>query len=235
MKLDDKIIDKRVKKLKIKRLNTSNGNKIPIEWSCLTCGHIWKATPKAIFSGKSCPQCFKQKHNKHFEKKIDYFLKDKNINRISNFSGARKQMLFECSSCNHVWSTKPNNVIRNCFCPGCSQNRSYSKTAITWLETIMKGEKINIRHAENGGEFIIPNTRYKADGFCKETNTIYEFYGDAFHGNLNIYNENDLCHPFIKNLTAKDLFEKTKEREQIIKAKGYKLITIWENDFLKSI
>ena len=32
-----------------------------------------------------------------------------------------------------------------------------------------------IQHALNGGEYKIHNSMYKADGYCKETNTIYEF------------------------------------------------------------
>ena len=35
----------------------------------------------------------------------------------------------------------------------------------------------------NIGEYYIPNSKYKADGYCKENNTIYEFLGDFWHGN----------------------------------------------------
>ena len=38
-----------------------------------------------------------------------------------------------------------------------------------------------IRHAVNGGEKEIVDSElgkvYHVDGFCKETNTVYEFYG----------------------------------------------------------
>lgn len=37
----------------------------------------------------------------------------------------------------------------------------------------MKKENIFIQHATNGGEFYIPNTG-KVDGYCKETNMVYE-------------------------------------------------------------
>ena len=38
---------------------------------------------------------------------------------------------------------------------------------------------------------MIPMSNYKADGYCKETNTVYEFNGDYFHGNPTIYDQTD--------------------------------------------
>ena len=38
----------------------------------------------------------------------------------------------------------------------------------------MKNENIYIQHALNTGEFKIISTKWKADGYCKETNTIYQ-------------------------------------------------------------
>ena len=69
-------------------------------------------------------------------------------------------------------------------------NNQYSKMSINWLNFISKKDNITIQHALNYGEYKIPNTRLKADGYCKETNTIYEFHGDYWHGNplINISN-----------------------------------------------
>ena len=59
---------------------------------------------------------------------------------------------------------------------------NYSHKSIQWLEWVMEqsrrdGQPIHIQHALNGGEVKIPGTKYKADGFCRETNTVYEFHG----------------------------------------------------------
>jgi len=61
---------------------------------------------------------------------------------------------------------------------GCSKccNIIYSKMQILLLNFLSKFH--NIQHALNDGEFLIPNTKYKSDVYCKETNTIYEFHGD---------------------------------------------------------
>ena len=62
------------------------------------------------------------------------------------------------------------------------KSTKYSAQSIEWLEYIMREKKIFIRHAENHvhGEKRIEN--YSVDGYCKETNTVYEFQGCRFHG-----------------------------------------------------
>lgn len=109
-------------------------------------------------------------------------------------------------------------------------NYGFSMKAIRWLEQISNEQNIYIQHALNKGEYSIPNTKYRADGYCEETNTIYEFHGDIFHGNLNIFDNDDICNPW-SDLTAKQLFDKTKERELLITKLGYNVTTMWEQDF----
>lgn len=108
----------------------------------------------------------------------------------------------------------------------------YSYKCINWLESIMYQDGSFIQHALNEGEYSIPGTRYKADGYCQETNTIYEFHGDVFHGNPLLFNDTDKCHPFDKQITAGELYNKTLLKEQQIKELGYNLIVMWENDYV---
>ena len=108
-------------------------------------------------------------------------------------------------------------------------NPSYSYKCIQWLESIMESEGIHIQHALNGGEYKIPGTRYKADGYCEETNTVYEFYGDYWHGNPDVYesaviNESTQC-------TMEELYQKMLLKEENIKELGYNLVVLWENEF----
>ncbi|MGZ8924656.1 MAG: DUF7487 domain-containing protein [Nitrososphaeraceae archaeon] len=105
----------------------------------------------------------------------------------------------------------------------------YSYKCIQWLEQIIKEERIYIQHAGNEGEFKIPGTRYKADGYCSETNTIYEFHGDYWHGNPNVYSSDELNSTTGK--TMGELYQKTLEKEETIKTLGYNLIVIWEQQF----
>ena len=104
----------------------------------------------------------------------------------------------------------------------------YSYKCIQWLESVMQSDNIHIQHALNGGEYQIPGTRYKADGYCKETNTIYEFHGDYWHGNPEIY-ESDIINESTQ-CTMGGLYQKTMEKEEKIKELGYNLVVMWENN-----
>ena len=109
------------------------------------------------------------------------------------------------------------------MCPTCSQN-GYSQAQISWLNYIQSEEKIHIRHAENGGEFKIG--KYKLDGYCKETNTVYEFHGDFWHGNPKFYEHTDI-NPVNKKSFGQ-LLKATLHREMKIRRSGYNYKCIWE-------
>jgi len=109
------------------------------------------------------------------------------------------------------------------------RNYAHSIVSIRWLTGIAEKENIHIRHAQNGGEYQIPSTKFKVDGFCEENNTVYEFYGDYFHGNPLAYEStyfNSVCRK-----SMGELYAKTIKRENKIKELGYELVTIWERDF----
>jgi hypothetical protein len=123
---------------------------------------------------------------------------------------------------------QPNNHLSGQNCPNC-RIPNHSKMQIDWLKFISILHKISIQYAVNGIEFTIPSTKYKADGYCKENNTIYEFHGDFWHGNPKIYNNQ--CINKVKNMSFGEIYQKTLEREQLIRDLGYNLVVMWENDW----
>ena len=75
---------------------------------------------------------------------------------------------------------------------------------------------------------------YFLDYFIPELNICIEFNGDSWHGNPNIYSENDKCHPIDKTITAKELQDKDKRRYDFLQNKyGIKTYIIWENESKK--
>jgi hypothetical protein len=52
----------------------------------------------------------------------------------------------------------------------------FSKVSIQWLGYIQESQQIKIKHALNGGEklIILEGKKFKVDGYCEETNTLYE-------------------------------------------------------------
>ena len=116
-------------------------------------------------------------------------------------------------------------------CQKCSNQ--HSGISMEWLLFMEKRYLTEIQHARNLGEYVIPATRFKADGYIKSSNTIFEFHGDFWHGNPELYDENEM-NPRV-GITYGELYEQTLSKSKIILAKGYTLIEIWENDWKKFI
>ena len=113
---------------------------------------------------------------------------------------------------------------------GCSKcSAQYSKVSIKWLKYLADEYGYDIQHAENGGEFTIPGTRHKVDGYCDKTNTIFEFLGDFWHGNPSLYNKDDINRR--NGVSFGKLYEKTVNKKLAIISLGYKYIEIWEHDW----
>jgi hypothetical protein len=107
-----------------------------------------------------------------------------------------------------------------------------SHSSLVWLESIMKAEAIHIQHAQNSGEYYIRGLgTCRADGYCKETNTIYEFHGDYWHGNPELF-ESSVYNKSTHD-TMGELYQATIERENKIKSLGYNLVVMWENEWNK--
>jgi hypothetical protein len=54
---------------------------------------------------------------------------------------------------------------------GYSYDDQYSYKSILWLELYSYRKKVRVQHALNGGEFRVPDTGYRLDGYISETNT----------------------------------------------------------------
>ncbi len=95
-----------------------------------------------------------------------------------------------------------------------------------WLDNIRLEQNIVIIPEYR---FNLSNKKHKADGYCVDTNTIYEFYGDYWHGNPNVYDGGALnC---VIGKTMGELFDATIKREHMIKSLGYVVVTMWEQDW----
>ena len=225
---------RKAKKLHYNKYNYNNVEYIDthtdISITCKKHGDFIQ-TPMSHLRGAGCPKCLgRNKTTNEFIKELRAIHNNEYIYNKINYIDSSTKVTLICNKHGEFEQT-PNSLLnKKTKCPQCAKN-NYSKKAIMWLTEIAEKENIVIQHAENNGEYNIPGTNYKADGYCKETNTIYEFYGDAFHGNLTKFNKNDLCHPYDKNITAQQLYEYTLQREQVIKQLGYNLISIWESEY----
>lgn len=116
---------------------------------------------------------------------------------------------------------KPREHINGHGCPLCAST-TISAVSQKWLLTLgvnlIKEHKI----AHNTGYYVV-------DGYDPKTNTVYEFYGDYWHGNPACFDP-EMVNPSVDK-KFKELYNNTMLREQALKFLGYNLITIWESEF----
>jgi hypothetical protein len=116
--------------------------------------------------------------------------------------------------------------LKGSGCPLCNPPFYHqSKIANRWLDSI--GLPNDNRHREVKG--LIPGKKITVDGFDPDTNTIYEFYGDAYHGNPALYPSEVVSH--LTHTTYGYLNQQRLDRELVLKEAGFNLVTIWESDF----
>jgi hypothetical protein len=147
---------------------------------------------------------------------------------FSNNCGSNFLKRFKCSYVNAIIELYPEyNWNKKLF-----KFSNYSQMCIDWLKYIENKNNIYIQHSEKEGEFRISKTKYKVDGYCKDTNTVYEFNGCFFHGCIKCYKNQDEINPKLKK-TYKQLYDFTQKRKQEIINLGYNFEEIWECEYLE--
>ena len=176
-----------------------------------------------------CPKCGKNFMNtEYFIEKANKIHNNKYDYSKVNYVNTSTKIIIKCNKHNEFEQT-PNAHLSGKGCSKCCLNL-YSNMAINYLNFMSKYYNIKIQHALNGGEFLIPETKYKADGYCKKSNTVYEFHGSKFHGAPSIYDPNEMT---FLGKTHKELYKKTIKKENKIKDLGYNLVVMWEHDWKK--
>jgi hypothetical protein len=185
---------------------------------CIDCGIIKSADSKR-HNTETFIESAKEKHGDLY----DY----SKVNYVSSVS----KIIIICKK-HREFIISPHKHLQGSGCQLCAMKRiKHSKCQIKWLDFISSYNRIQIQHAENEGEYIIPTTKYSADGYCQETNTIYEFHGDFWHGNPKRFHSTDI-NP-ISHKTFGELYQKTMEREQEIRDMGFNLVIMWESNWNK--
>lgn len=185
--------------------------------------HYFKASFQKIIQNKWCPYCVgKYKTIEDVKKIIEleegYFL----ISKI--YKNAVTKLEFLCKK-NHYFKSSFNNFQQGKRCPECSNFISKSETA--WLNYL------HVSKEYRQSIIYVNSKKFKSDAYNPITNTIYEFYGDYWHGNPNnMKYSSEKIHPLSKK-TYSELYQKTLEKERILKEAGYNIISIWESDWNK--
>ena len=210
-----------------------NGAHTKVSILCPKHGTFLQSPSKHVNNGHGCPKCggttkltkeefiqkARQKHGS-FVDRFDY--------SAVNFVNMATKVTIVCKIHGPFCMT-PNKHLGGQSCQKCKS--VFSLQAIAWLEYIADIEKVSIKHALKGGEerIVIDGKGYLVDGFCVENHTIYQFHGDFYHGNPNVYKPEKVNTKL--NVTFTELFQKTMQLQDLMKSAGYRVVSIWEADW----
>jgi len=173
---------------------------------CLDCG-LLKISNSLLSSTKDFIIKAKEVHgNKYNYANVDYISCKDDIDIICHKHGIFKQ--------------SPNKHLQGHGCTKCTSG--ISNKEIKWVELF---NNVNIKHCT----LTSSNKYYFVDGYDETTNTVYEFYGNFWHGNPRTHNQEEMNTASKK--TFGELYQATIQRENELKALGYNLVTIWEDEF----
>ncbi len=198
-------------------------NRTKIKIICKTHGEFLKRADNHL-SGQGCPKCKNKKLDTiMFVERSIKIHNDKYDYSLVEYSHSHKKINIICKD-HGIFSHTANSHLKGHGCPMCGFN-GYSKMALEWLSSL---NIPNLRTALSPeGEFTIPGSMYKADGYCEETNTIYEFHGDYWHGNPKKYDPNEINKSVGK--TFGELYENTLRKKEYILSLGFNYIEKWES------
>ena len=188
-------------------------------------------TPNHHIHGKNgCPQCSRLKQGPVVKSNTQFLEECRDVHGDKyeypeEYKGCSIKISIKCPEHGLFKKTPPSHIYHKNGCPKCSMNGT-SKSAKTWLDSLAIPHLQTFESPE--GEFKIPGTRWKVDGYDRETNTVYEYHGTYWHGHPSHpeYVENEK-HPRVK-MTWKELYDKTIERDAAIIDLGYNLVVHWQ-------
>ena len=171
-------------------------------------------------SGNGCPYCAGViRSTENFIKKAIEVHGSRYTYEKSEYKNSKNKITITCPDHGDFKCTS-SDFLRGSGCRGCMS----SHTETMWLNLL----NVPVRQHKivTGDKYII------VDGYCPETNTVYEFHGDFWHGNPDLYAARKINKK--NGLTFGELYQKTLLREEQIKELGYNLISVWENDWNKT-
>jgi hypothetical protein len=201
-----------------------------IEIYCNTHKKYFWQTIYDHLNGSKCPECAiilnAQKRSltlTEFTDKAKLKHGDKYNYDKSIYVNTTTKIEIYCKTHKKYFWQSPNSHLQGSGCPTCSHVHSILENE--WLDYL------GIPYEYRNQSIKINNKYYKPDAIDVDNKIIWEFYGDLWHGNPSIYNLNETNSA--TNTTFGYLYNKTMNKEIILKEAGYNLITIWEKDWLE--
>jgi hypothetical protein len=188
----------------------------------------FKITSSEHLQGSGCKKCMISKFTKKTE---DFISQSKSIfgqlytYDKTKYIGCFDKLILTCYKHGDFLVSPDAHLSKKQGCQKCSNN--VSKMELKWIKSF------NNSDIEQQYNITIDNKKYKFDGYDLKENTIYEFYGDYWHGNPKVYKSDEINKKC--NISFGDLYKKTIEKENKLKSLGYNFISIWESDYKNNL
>ncbi len=212
---------------------------------CIICpihGEFTQTASKHLSGG--CRKCADDLHASKLRKTSEEFIEqsiaiwgDIYDYSLINYTSSHTKITIICKIHGEFEKT-PGDHISISNPQGCQKckPKKHSKMAIDWLNYMKVCYNADIQHNENpinNGEHRIKNSLYHSDGYCKETNTIYEFYGSYWHGDPKKYLPEQIN--ATNNKSFGELYQNTLKKIEHCKNEGYNVVECWESDWRRGI
>lgn len=202
------------------------GALLPITVTCKIHGDFTTQPARHVLRKDGCPKCSPVAHltqddflvraQKRFGDRYDYSLVE--------FVNVATPVKIVCKT-HGLFEQPPVYHLSNAIgCGQCSYNVSTKETK--WLDGFTMSAK-----AKRNTTVKLKGRRRNVDAFDPESKTVYEFWGDWWHGHPDFFDPEDI-HPKT-GTTFGELYQKTLEKRSDILEAGYTLVEIWEHEFDK--
>lgn len=190
----------------------------------------WSQMAQTVFYGKGCPSCnFRKsvmtrtynqlKTTEKFIEEARQIHGDKFDYSLVIYKNTDTKIKIICP-CHGEFLQLPWGHLKY----GCKQcNIHTSKAEEEWIKSLNNSNILR--------QYKIPDHPYIVDGFDPCTKTIYEFYGDYWHGNPLKFDANKINYQTKNKLTFGELYHLTMMRENILRQSGYTIVSIWESEW----
>ena len=187
-----------------------------------------------LVRGAGCRECRREKIHRAADKKRlsmgDFLIRaESEHNKRYDYSLVEYKSLTDSVTiiCHDhgTFNQKPREHFRGHGCQQCAST-TISDIGLNWLRSLGI-EDLDIEYRIN-----FEDRWYFVDGFNPKTNTVYEFYGDYWHGNPLTTDHGKINLQAGK--TFAELYNRTIIRENNIKSLGYNFISIWESEYDKN-
>jgi hypothetical protein len=203
-------------------------NHTKVKIYCKKHEKYFEQIPSIHANGGGCPDCGiesrveKRKSSRdEFEEKSKIVHGDKYDYSEVEYVNNHTKVKIYCKKHGKYFEQAPSHHLNGRGCHDCGRN-SVSKSGTEWLNSLEIGDlEMEFPITISSGK------RYIVDGFSKNNKTIYEYFGDFWHGNPEKY---DQCEVNVVNKkTFGELYQKTIQKVMNLEAEGYRVVFKWED------